>query len=151
MAKDVQDNGADEAVAAEKKSAGAKVAEGMDTAGEKVSEGMSTAGQKMSEGMSTASKTINEALKQVEGLGKALGTALQDRANVVMVRVNDESLTYLDMLVEADITKSRSESAAFLINEGIKTNDALFKKIRDITDQITALRAQLRQTVEVEK
>ena len=102
-------------------------------------------------GKPSASKTINDAIKQVENLGKALGNALQDRANVVMVRVNDDSLSYLDMLVEADITRSRSESAAFLINEGIKTNEALFNKIREITDQISALKAQLRETVQVEE
>ena len=104
---------------------------------------------------SSASKTINEAIKQVESftenISKALGNALQDRANVVMVRVNDDSLSYLDMLVEADVTKSRSESAAFLINEGIKANEGLFNKIREITDQITALKAQLRETVQGEE
>lgn len=104
---------------------------------------------------SSASKTLNEAFKQVESftenLGKALGSALQDRANVVMVRVNDDSLSYLDMLVEADVTKSRSESAAFLINEGIKANETLFNRIREITDQISALRSQLRQTVRAEE
>jgi len=111
-------------------------------------------GEAKAKGAST-SKTINEAIKQVESftenLGKALGNALQDRANVVMVRVNDDSLSYLDMLVEADITKSRSESAAFLINEGIRANEPLFNKIREITDQISALRAQLRDTVQPEK
>jgi uncharacterized FlaG/YvyC family protein len=112
-------------------------------------------GKKVSEAVDTASKTINEAFKQVEkqvgSISKALGSALQDRANVVMVRVNDDSLQYLDMMVEADITKSRSESAAFLINEGIKANESLFNKIREITDQIAALRAQLRETVKVEE
>ncbi len=102
----------------------------------------------------SAGKTINDAFKQVENLGKALSSALQDalqdRANVVMVRVNDDSLRYLDMLIEADITKSRSESAAFLINEGIRANETLFNKIREITDQIAALRVQLRETVKVE-
>jgi hypothetical protein len=110
-------------------------------------------GQTKAKGTSP-SKTINEAIKQVESftenLGKALGNALQDRANVVMVRVNDDSLSYLDMLVDADVTKSRSESAAFLINEGIKANEPLFEKIREITDQISALRAQLRDTVHTE-
>ena len=99
----------------------------------------------------TASKTINEAIKQVENIGKALGSALQDRANVVMVRVNNDSLRYLDMLVEADVTKSRSESAAFLITEGIKKNEILFNKIREITDQISALRSQLRDAVDLEE
>lgn len=105
--------------------------------------------------MEAAGKTINDAIKQVEkqveNLGKALTSALQDRANVVMVRVNDDSLAYLDMLVEADITKSRSESAAFLINEGIKSNEALFNRIRQITDQISALKSQLREAVQVEE
>ena len=102
-----------------------------------------------------ASKSINEAIKQVEkqvgNISKALGSALQDRANVVMVRVNDDSLDYLDILVAADITKSRSESAAFLINEGIKANAGLFDKIRNITDQIAALKSQLREAVIVEE
>jgi hypothetical protein len=106
-----------------------------------------------SDAMGAAGKTFNEAIRQVEkqvgNISKALGSALQDRANVVMVRVNDGSLHYLDMLVEADITKSRSESAAFLINEGIKANETLFNQIREITDQISALKAQLREAVNV--
>ena len=129
MAKKAKNNGAEEVVE------------------EVVEEKVKPTGDKMSEGVSAASKTLNDAIKQMESLGKALGSALQDRANVVMVRVNNDSLRYLDMLVEADITKSRSESAAFLINEGIKTNETLFNKIRNITDQIAALKAQLRETV----
>jgi regulator of replication initiation timing len=139
----------EEVVVEEKKSTGKKVSEGMSAAGEKVGEGVDVASEKVGEGVDVASKTLGEALRQVEGIGKALGSALSDRANVVMVRVNNESLQYLDMLVEADITKSRSESAAFLINEGIKSNKALFDKIRNITDQISALRAQLRESVDV--
>jgi uncharacterized FlaG/YvyC family protein len=109
---------------------------------------------KMGSTVSSVSGSIEEAVKQVEkqmnSISKALGSALQDRANVVMVRVNDDSLHYLDVLVEADITKSRSESAAFLINEGIKANEGLFNKISEITDQIAALKAQLRETVKAE-
>ncbi len=108
-------------------------------------------GETKTDHKASASKTINEAIRQVENLGKALGSALQDRANVVMVRVNDDSLSYLDMLVEADVTRSRSESAAFLINEGIKANETLFNRIREITDQIAALKAQLREAVRVEE
>jgi hypothetical protein len=141
----------DETVVEEKKSTGKKVSEGMNAAGQKVGKGVDVAEERMSEGMDVAGKTLSEAFRQMEGIGKALGSALSDRANVVMVRVNNESLQYLDMLVDADITKSRSESAAFLINEGIKSNQALFNKIRDITDQISALRSQLRESVDVVK
>lgn len=86
--------------------------------------------------------------KSMESLSKALSTALEDRANVVMVRVNDEALHHLDMLVEAEVTKSRSESAAFLISEGIRANAALFARIEEITRQIAELRAQLRKAME---
>ena len=93
--------------------------------------------------------TIKDALKQAETFAQTLSEALQGRGNVVMVRVNDEALAHLDMLVEAEITKSRSESAAFLINEGINANEALFTRISAITDQIAALREQLRHEVKL--
>ncbi len=97
-----------------------------------------------------AATALKDALERVESLGKTLAGAMHDRANVVMVRVNDEALQHLDMLVEADITKSRSESAAFLINEGVKVNKELFGKISTITDQIAELRAQLRESVRID-
>src|SRR5437879_7602584 len=67
-----------------------------------------------------ASQVRELAQKIPESIGKAIESALSAREHVVMVRVNDESLTKLDHLVEAGIFKSRSESAAFLISEGIK-------------------------------
>ena len=96
-----------------------------------------------------AATALKDALERVESLGKTLAGAMQDRANVVMVRVKDEAIQNLDMLVEADITKSRSESAAFLINEGVKANQELFAKISTITEQIAALRDQLRESVNI--
>jgi hypothetical protein len=102
-------------------------------------------------------KTLGDAkataatLKDAVGsLRKTLASALQDRGNVVMVRVNDDALRHMDMLVDAEVTKSRSESAAFLITEGVKANRDLFDKISHITEQIATLRAQLRETVKVE-
>jgi hypothetical protein len=96
----------------------------------------------------TTSESIKGAWKQV--FGQALNVALQGRGNVVMVRVNDEALQNLDMLVEAEITKSRSESAAFLINEGIRANQELFDRIGAIAQQISDLRTQLREQVQRE-
>ncbi len=91
--------------------------------------------------------TLRDALEQVEYFGQAVSGALQGRSNVVMVRVNDEALGHLDMLVEGEITKSRSESAAFLINEGIAANQELFGKISAITEKIAELRELLRSEV----
>ena len=90
---------------------------------------------------------IKKTWKQVENIGQALGDALQGRGNVVMVRVNDEALNYLDMLVEADVVKSRSEAAAWLINEGVNANHNLFQEIGKVTEQISALRDKLKETV----
>jgi len=95
----------------------------------------------------TSDPSLKNAWKQVENIGQALGDALQGRGNVVMVRVNDEALNYLDMLVEAEVVKSRSEAAALLINEGVQANQELFEKIGEVTQQINALRQHLRQTV----
>ena len=102
------------------------------------------------EGKKPASASFKDALKQVETFGQALSDALQARGNVVMVRVNDEALAHMDMLVDAEVTKSRSESAAFLIAEGIKANQTLFDKIGAITQQIAELREQLRKDVKLE-
>ena len=77
----------------------------------------------------------------------ALDTALAGRGNVLMVRVNDETLKAIDSLVEAGVCKSRSEGAAFLMNQGIEASGALFERIGGITDQISELRAQLREIV----
>ncbi len=77
----------------------------------------------------------------------ALDTALAGRGNVIMVRVNDETLKAVDMLVEAGVCKSRSEGAAFLINQGIEASDDLYQRISGISEQITALKTQLRGIV----
>lgn len=92
--------------------------------------------------------SLKSAWKQVENIGQTLGEALQGRGNVVMVRVNDDTLAHLDMLVEAELARSRSEAAALLISEGMKVNGPLFDRIRQITDQISALRSQLRVSVQ---
>lgn len=77
----------------------------------------------------------------------ALDTALAGRGNVLMVRVNDETLKAIDSLVEAGVCKSRSEGSAFLMNQGIEASGALFERIGGITEQISELRAQLREIV----
>ena len=94
--------------------------------------------------------TLKSAWKSVENIGQTLGEALQGRGNVVMVRVNDETLAHLDMLVEAELARSRSEAAALLISEGAKANTQLFDRIRQITDQISALRNKLKVSVQDE-
>ena len=113
-------------------------------------EGPAATDEKKDEKVVSKTTSLKDTLKQVENIGQTLGDALQGRGNVVMVRVNDETLRRLDMLVDAEITKSRSESAAYLIGEGIKATEELYAKIAEVTDQIVKLREQLREAIKTE-
>jgi hypothetical protein len=64
--------------------------------------------------------------------------------------VNDESNKKLNMLVEAGLFKSRSESAAFLIEEGLKSQEALFLKITDKLKKMEKIRDELKHIVSEE-
>ena len=86
--------------------------------------------------------------KAIGGIMASLEAALTARGNSVMVRVNDEALEMLDMLIEAGICKSRSESAAFLLQRGIDSSGALFDRIISVTSSISKLRQELLETVE---
>ena len=97
-----------------------------------------------------ASEVFKDALKQVGEIGQTIGGAISTRDHVVMVRVAGDTLQRLDMLVDAEICKSRSEAAAYLINAGIKANAKLYDKIGDVIEQIAALREQLRANIQSE-
>ena len=90
------------------------------------------------------SASVGKALNSFMG---SLEAALSGRGNAVMVRVNDEALARLDMLVEAGICKSRSESAAFLLQRGIDSSGSLYDRIVSVTSQITKMREELLSTV----
>lgn len=97
-----------------------------------------------------AQKTGEVINKATESIGKAIESALSARDHVVMVRVNDESLRKLDALVQSGIFKSRSESAAFLISEGIKAQDVLFSRISERITEIERLRSELKEIIKPE-
>jgi hypothetical protein len=94
-----------------------------------------------------AQKTGEAINRASESIGKAIDSALSARDHVVMVRVNDESLRRIEGLVQCGIFKSRSESAAFLISEGIKGQSDLFSRIDEKLGEIERLRSELRGIV----
>jgi Arc/MetJ-type ribon-helix-helix transcriptional regulator len=94
-----------------------------------------------------AQKTGDVLKGATESISKAIESALSARDHVVMVRVNDESLKKLDSLVQSGIFKSRSEAAAFLISEGVKAQDALFRRISEKITEIERLRSELRNSI----
>ena len=95
-----------------------------------------------------AQKTGEALNKATESIGKAIESALSARDHVVMVRVNDDSLKSLDALVQSGIFKSRSESAAFLISEGVKAQATLFERISERIAEIERLRSELKGIVQ---
>ena len=63
---------------------------------------------------------------------------------VVAVKVTPESQEKLEALVQAGVFRNRAEAAGFLIEEGIKTQSALFERVRQKLSEIERMRAELR-------
>jgi len=98
----------------------------------------------LDEAKSAASQALSGAETIGESLKETLQGALSARNNVVMVRLNKESLIKLDDLVESGIVSSRSEAAAFLIGEGVKARTGLYDQISEKTAQIRKAKEELR-------
>ena len=78
-----------------------------------------------------------------ETLKESVESVLAAREKVVMVRLNKESLIRIDELVEAQLVKSRSEGAAFLIGEGIQRRHGLFDRIAQKVENIRKAKEEL--------
>lgn len=63
---------------------------------------------------------------------------------VVAVKISPEAQDKLEQLVQAGVFRSRAEAAGFLIDEGIKTQAALFSRVEQKLAEIERLRAELR-------
>lgn len=90
------------------------------------------------------------AVRTAESIRKVVDKALASRNTVLTIRVNDECNRRMNMLVDAGLFKSRSESAAFLIQEGIKNQGVLFNKISAKLDEIEKIRGELQKVVSEE-
>ena len=76
----------------------------------------------------------------------------QTRDNVVMVRVDKDSLDRMDDLIEAGVVGSRSEAANYLITEGIKARQNFFDVVASKVADIRRAKEELRRlTVEEEE
>lgn len=71
----------------------------------------------------------------------------EKRDNVVMVRLSDDAARYLDQLVEAGLSGSRSEAAAFLIGTGIDANAELLSQVAQHSGEIKKIRDRLRKAI----
>lgn len=92
--------------------------------------------------------TLRDLFNRVpETVNKAVERAMNVKETTVLVRLSDESSDKLDRLVAAGVFKNRMEAAAFLIEEGIKAQSALFQRIQDKLNEIERIRAELRHSV----
>jgi Arc/MetJ-type ribon-helix-helix transcriptional regulator len=66
---------------------------------------------------------------------------------VVAVKVSPQAQEKVDQLVQAGIFRNRAEAAGFLVEEGIKTQSALFERVQQKLAEIERLRAELRGMV----
>lgn len=83
-----------------------------------------------------------------ETILKQVNVALKGRDNVVMTRLNDETLSKLDALVEIELFKSRSEAAAFFIAEGVNSRKDLFDRVMPTMEEIRKLKEGLKQSID---
>ena len=63
---------------------------------------------------------------------------------VVAVKISPEAQDKLEQLVQAGVFRNRAEAAGFLIDEGIRTQAALFGRVEQKLAEIERLRAELR-------
>jgi len=100
----------------------------------------------------TVRTTVEKGAAHAERLGENLKESIQGmragRDNVVMVRVDDNSKAKLDELLDAGLVNSRSEAAAFLIGEGIKSRSQLFDTISGTVEDIRKKKEGLRRLLE---
>ena len=106
--------------------------------------------------MTVLDRAVRDTIGKGRDAAASLGGSIRDSINsvratrdsVVMVRLSKDSLASLDELVDAGVTASRSEAAAFLIGEGIAARADLFDKISEQTRIIREAREKLRQLLE---
>jgi Arc/MetJ-type ribon-helix-helix transcriptional regulator len=109
------------------------------------------AGSRAGETIDEITSTLRDLFSRVpDTFGKAVERAINVRDTTVLLRLSEESSDKLDTLVSAGVFKSRAEAAAFLIDEGIKAQSALFQRIQDKLTEIEKLRSELRSSISPE-
>ena len=120
--------------------------------GERVIRGVETVGKGLTEvgrGVRDAAAAGVENVR--ETVRNRIPNERQTRDNVVMVRVDKDSLDRMDDLIEAGVVGSRSEAANYLITEGIKSRQQYFDVVASKVEEIRRAKEELRRlTVEEE-
>jgi len=87
--------------------------------------------------------------EQLSAIGRDISRTIERAISakddyMLAVKVSQDAQIRLGQLVQAGVFGTRAEAAAFLIDEGIKTQGALFERVEQKLGEIERLRAELR-------
>src|SRR5205807_5441162 len=90
--------------------------------------------------------------EQLSAIGRDISRTIERAISakddyMLAVKVSQDAQLKLGQLVQAGVFGTRAEAAAFLIDEGIKTQSALFERVEQKLAEIERLRAELRGLV----
>jgi len=90
--------------------------------------------------------------EQLSAIGRDISRTIERAISakddyMLAVKVSQDAQHKLGQLVQAGVFGTRAEAAAFLIDEGIKTQSALFERVEQKLAEIEQLRAELRGLV----
>jgi hypothetical protein len=90
--------------------------------------------------------------EQLSAIGRDISRTIERAISakddyMLAVKVSGDASHRLNQLVQAGVFGTRAEAASFLIDEGIKTQTALFERVEQKLAEIERLRAELRGMV----
>lgn len=90
--------------------------------------------------------------EQLSAIGRDISRTIERAISakddyMLAVKVSQDASHKLGQLVQAGVFGTRAEAAAFLIDEGIKTQGTLFERVEQKLTEIERLRAELRGLV----
>ncbi len=94
--------------------------------------------------------------EQLSAIGRDISRTIERAISakddyMLAVKVSADAQVKLGQLVQAGVFGTRAEAASFLIDEGIKTQGALFERVEQKLGEIERLRAELRGMVTEKK
>ena len=94
--------------------------------------------------------------EQLSAIGRDISRTIERAISakddyMIAVKVSQDAQKKLGQLVQAGVFGTRAEAAAFLIDEGIKTQGPLFERVEQKLAEIERLRAELRGLVDEQK
>lgn len=104
---------------------------------------------------STVRDTLHRIPESLSSIGRDIRGTIERAISakddyVVAVKLSHEAQEKIDQLVQAGVFRSRAEAAAFLVDEGIRSQTELFDRVAQKLTEIERLRAELRGMVRPE-